>query len=68
MATKAAKREETEIERLILWRYEHLVEELGFPPQDAVTLVEVPDVVHEARKLINGGCSVPLALKILKAA
>lgn len=68
IVAKAAQRETeySENERVILWRYEHLVE-LGFAPQDAVQLVEIPDVRDGATKLVEAGCPIPIALDLLKA-
>lgn len=56
---------ETEAERIILWRYEKLVD-LGFAPQDAVQLVEIADVVHDATELVGAGCPLPIVLDLLK--
>lgn len=65
MANAVADGQESAHEKLILWRYEHLVD-LGFAPQDAVQLVEVADVVTQATDLVAAGCPVEIALDLLK--
>lgn len=65
MASAVKHPHESAHEKLILWRYEHLVD-LGFAPQDAVQLVEIPDVVSGATDLILAGCPVEIALDLLK--
>lgn len=56
---------ETEIERVERWRAEAL-ERAGYGPDDAVELAARPDVdLHEAIGLLERGCPVETAIRIL---
>lgn len=46
------------------WRFEALLE-LGLAPDEAISLVEKPDVVHQARELAERGCPPPLIVSLL---
>ena len=57
--------DETELERIKHWRAGEL-ERAGYDPSSAACLAAVHDVdLHRAIKLIEGGCSPELALRIL---
>ena len=48
------------------WRYNMLVK-AGFPPDDAIELAGRPDLdVHRAVDLIESGCPLAVALRILR--
>lgn len=56
---------ESEAQRVEEWRLEMLVQ-CGFPPDDAALLAVDPGAdVHEACGLLEAGCSVGTALRIL---
>ena len=55
----------SEMDRIEQWRHEAL-ERAGYDPESALVLAASHDVdLHEAVNLLNGGCSVDLALQIL---
>lgn len=54
----------TEFERLVKWRFDALLE-LGLAPDEAISLVEKPDVVHEARELAERGCPASIIVSLL---
>jgi hypothetical protein len=57
--------DETEAERIERWRQEEL-ERAGYSPADAATIAARSDVdLHTAVRLLEQGCDVDLALKIL---
>jgi hypothetical protein len=57
--------EQTERERIELWRAQEL-ERAGFPPGDAVELAARFDIdLHATVELIRAGCPHNVALKIL---
>jgi hypothetical protein len=65
MPTADVQQEETESERVARWRAERL-ERAGFPPDAALELSERIDVdLHRAIGLLDRGCSVETALRIL---
>lgn len=45
----------TEFERLTRWRFEALLA-LGLAPDQAIALIETPDIVHSAQELADRGC------------
>jgi hypothetical protein len=57
--------EETEMDRVELWRTEELIR-AGYTPTDAVALAARHDIdLHRAVELLDQGCSADLALDIL---
>ena len=63
--TTAELYERTEIERIERWRRERL-EQAGFPPAAAAELAERHEIdLHHALDLVEHGCPIELALKIL---
>jgi hypothetical protein len=55
----------TELEQIEDWRRERL-ERAGYPPQAAARLAERHDVdLHRAESLLERGCPVEVALRIL---
>jgi hypothetical protein len=57
---------ETEAERVQRWRVEEL-ERAGYDTQSATELAERSDVdLHRAVELIEAGCSIELAVQILR--
>jgi hypothetical protein len=57
--------DDTEAERIVIWRHEEL-ERAGYPPEDAAELAARSDVdLHTAVRLLEQGCDPELALKIL---
>lgn len=64
--TPAEKRELTEAEQLLAWRYLMLLD-LGFVPDEAYTLIRNPRLNwHDAERLIQKGCPRDLAIRILE--
>ena len=58
--------EETEAERVVRWRAEAL-ERAGYDPGSAAELAERTDVdLHRATAMLESGCPVELALRILR--
>ena len=54
-----------EVERVELWRLDTL-ERAGYDTESAAVLAASPEVdLHRAVSLLEGGCSVDLALQIL---
>jgi len=63
--TTAEVREHTEIAQIERWRCERL-EAAGFPPDAAAQLAERHDVdLHAAIDLVQQGCPVDVAVRIL---
>lgn len=68
MATKAkpAKAKEyDEFEIVTRWRFQQLIA-LGLSPDQAVGLIEKPDVAHRAQRLAELGCPPNLITQILQ--
>lgn len=65
-AKKTEKQEqpEDEFERVIRWRYQALLN-LGLTPDQALALIETPDIGHAAKKLAELGCPPDLIVRIL---
>lgn len=55
---------ESEGDRLARWRFDALVD-LGLAPDEAIALIEIPDIVHAARKLVDQGCPPQLVASLL---
>lgn len=53
-----------EFERLTNWRFEALLD-LGLAPDQAIALIEIPDIVHSARKLADQGCPPKIIASLL---
>ena len=65
MATKSDKKPViTEFDRLVRWRFEELVK-LDLAPDEAIALIEIPDIVHSARNLAESGCPPKLIASLL---
>ncbi len=63
--TTAEVRESSELARIESWRRERL-ELAGYPADGAAALAARHDIdLHEATELVERGCSVDLALRIL---
>lgn len=63
--TAAEVEEVSELERIESWRLERL-ERAGYPPDAAAQLAARHDVdLHSAVQLIERGCTVEVALRIL---
>jgi len=62
-ATKHAQKP-TEFERLMKYRFEELLA-VGLAPDQAIALIEKPDIVHEARNLAVRGCPPQIIAKLL---
>lgn len=63
---KAKKTEkEPRPDPLLRWRFEKLLA-LGFAPDEAMPLVETPDIVNAASKLVERGCPPHLAASLLE--
>lgn len=56
--------EETPKERLERWRFDELIA-LDLAPDEALALIEIPDVVSAAKKLVQQGCPPELVYAIL---
>lgn len=54
-----------EFERVTKWRFDALID-LGLTPDQAIGLIETPDVVHEAKKLVDAGCPAALIVLLLE--
>lgn len=68
MATKAkpAKAKEyDEFEIVTRWRFQQLVA-LGLSPDQAVGLIEKPDVAHKAQRLAEAGCPPAIIVSLLE--
>lgn len=54
-------------ERMTLaeWRFEELMA-LGLAADEALNLIEIPDIVHSARKLLASGCPPALVVSLLE--
>jgi hypothetical protein len=64
-AAEAQLYEETELERIERWRVEEL-ERAGYEPHAAARLAAAKDVdLHLAIALLQRGCTIELALRIL---
>lgn len=65
-STKTPKQEEPEDEfdRVIRWRFEAL-RNLGLTPDQALALIETPDIGHAAKNLAELGCPPDLIVRIL---
>lgn len=65
MPTTDIQQPEIESERVVRWRTERL-ELAGFPPAAALELAERTEIdLHRAIGLLDRGCSVATALRIL---
>jgi len=53
-----------EFERLMRWRFQALLK-LGLAPDQAMALVEIPDVEHAAKKLADKGCPPEIIASLL---
>jgi hypothetical protein len=51
--------------RVRIWRRERFLE-LGFTLADSAALARSDADVHEARKLVQAGCSHPLAFRLVR--
>jgi hypothetical protein len=56
---------EPESVRLANWRFEALVN-LGLAPDQAISLMNIQDVVHAAHKLADQGCPAHLIVSLLE--
>ena len=65
MAVKSGDAPINEHERLTLWRFEALME-LGLDPEQAISLVEIPDIVHAAKELVERGCPLEMISSLLE--
>lgn len=65
-STKTPEQEEPEDEfdRVIRWRFNTLLN-LGLTPDQAIALIETPDVGHAAQNLAELGCPPDLIVRIL---
>lgn len=63
---KAKKEElkEGEFERLVRWRFQALIQ-IGLAPDQAMSLIETPDIVHSAQNLADKGCPPEMIAAIL---
>jgi hypothetical protein len=65
MAVKQAKTEGlNEFERVTRWRFDELLR-LGLAPDQAIALIETPDIVHSVRKLAEQGCPSKIIVSLL---
>ena len=65
MAVKQAKTEGlNEFERVTRWRFDALVR-LGLAPDQAIALIETPDIVHSVQKLAEQGCPSKIIVSLL---
>lgn len=53
------------VEEIFAYRYIRLLA-LGLDPDEAVALIDIPDVAAEAERLYANGCPPNLILKLLK--
>jgi len=65
-ATKAKKptKDPDEFEKVTRWRFDALVA-LGLQPDQALALVETPDIVHKAQALVDRGCPPAIVVSLL---
>ena len=65
-ATKAKKpaKAPDEFEKLTRWRFDALVA-LGLQPDQAIALVDTPDIVHKAQALVDRGCPPGIIVVLL---
>jgi hypothetical protein len=54
-----------EFESVTRWRFDAL-RELGFQPDQAISLIEIPDVVHSVQALIDRGCPPNIIVSLLR--
>ena len=54
-----------EFERVTKWRFDALID-LGLAPDQAIGLIETPDVVHVAKKFVDVGCPSALVVLLLE--
>lgn len=62
---KERDRARDDFERVTRWRFDALIE-LGLEPEQAVALIEMPDIAHTARGLAEKGCPPELIAALLK--
>jgi hypothetical protein len=53
-----------EFERITRWRFKALLE-IGLAPDQAMSLIETPDVAHAAQKLADAGCPPGIIASLL---
>lgn len=63
--TSKPKQKLDEFERVTKWRFEALLA-LDLTPDQAIGLIEIPDVVHAAKKLVDAGCPAALVVLLLE--
>lgn len=61
---KKKPKKATEFERVTNYRFEALVL-MGLAPDQAISLVEIADVVHSAQKLADQGCPPHIIARLL---
>lgn len=54
----------SDFERVTRWRFDKLLA-LGLAPDQAISLIEVPDIVHAAQKLADQGCPPKIIATLL---
>ena len=53
-----------EFERVTRWRFQALVA-LGLAPDQAMSLIETPDIAHAAKALADAGCPPAIIASLL---
>jgi hypothetical protein len=53
-----------DFERVTRWRYDALIK-MGLKPDQAIALIELPDVAHAAKALADRGCPPDLIVALL---
>lgn len=61
---KKPKEEFDEFDRIIRWRFKEL-RALGLAPDQAISLIEIPDIGHRAQSLADKGCPPALIAQLL---
>lgn len=64
-STKADKKEFDEFERVTRWRFDQL-RRIGLAPDQAIALIEKPDIVHAAQRLADLGCPPGIIASLLE--
>lgn len=54
-----------EFERIVKWRFDLLCG-LGLTPEQAMSLIQKPDIVHSVQELLEKGCPLPIVLSLLE--
>ena len=54
-----------QFERLMRWRFQALLK-IGLAPDQAMALIEIPDVVHDAQALADRGCPPGIIASLLE--